>query len=119
MFQLFRAIADRLKALFAADVGLDFEAQFVARDAERKAELLRQAGRYEGEGLHAVAQELRRRAEGISLQQPLASVLPCLEHWQVGTPVAPPPAPEDARAALPDGAARCLPSSPPGKKKAR
>ena len=40
---LFTAITERLKALFAANVALDFEAQLAARDIERKAELLRRA----------------------------------------------------------------------------
>jgi hypothetical protein len=82
MVALFRVIVDRLKALFVADAGLEFEAEFVARDAERKADLLRQAAGYEKAGLHAVAEELRRRAEAICLERPLAVVLPALGHFQ-------------------------------------
>lgn len=82
MFHLFRALAERVKALFIANAGLDFEAQFVTRNAERKAELLRQSDAYEKEGLPGIAQELRQLADGISLKQPLASVLPSLDHWQ-------------------------------------
>ncbi len=51
MLWLFRALSDRLKALFVADVASDFEAQLLARDAERKADLLRQAQRFDDEGL--------------------------------------------------------------------
>jgi hypothetical protein len=84
MFGLFRAFADRLKALFVADAGLEFEAEFVARDAERKADLLRQAAGYEKEGLHIVAEELRRRAAAICLERPLAAALPALDHLRQG-----------------------------------
>lgn len=93
MLTLFRALADRLKALFVVDVGLDFEADFVARDAERKAALLRQAACYQNEGLAEVAHELRQRAEAISSQRPLDSILPALAHWQtaeVSPPALPP-----------------------------
>ena len=60
---LFRAITDRLKALFVADVASDLEAQFLARNAERKADLLRQAQKYEDEGLKSVAHQVRQQAE--------------------------------------------------------
>ena len=56
MFSLFKALFARLKALFVTDAALDVEAEFLARDAERKANLLRQADRYEQEGLHGIAQ---------------------------------------------------------------
>lgn len=79
---LFRALTDRLKALFVADVATDFEAQLLARDAERKAELLRQAQKYQDEGLTGVAQDLRQRTESLGIERPLASVLPAIEHWQ-------------------------------------
>src|SRR5438132_587991 len=85
MLWLFRALTDRLKALFIADVGLDFEAELFTRNAERKAELLRQAARYEEEGLLGVAQDLRAQAESMNLQRPLACVLPAAEHLQSRT----------------------------------
>jgi hypothetical protein len=88
MLTLFRALSERVKALFITTAALDFEADLLARDAERKAELLRQAGRYEEEGLHAVAEPLRRQAEALSLQRPLAGVLPAVDHL-IGTPKAP------------------------------
>jgi hypothetical protein len=78
---IFKALADRLKALFATDVASDFEAQLVARDAERKAELLRQAQKYQDEGLNGIAQHIRQQTESLGTQRPLASVLPAIEHW--------------------------------------
>jgi hypothetical protein len=123
MFNLFRTLADRLKALFVADVGLDFEAPFAARDAQRKAELLRQAASYQDEGLGEVANELRRRAEALSDQRPLDSVLPALaqgqkvETWPAALPLekpAEPMAAEPGPAATPRRPARrkkpCRPS---------
>src|SRR6266404_8124630 len=80
MFALFRALSNRVKAMFAADAALEFEAEFLARAAERKADLLRQAERYEQEGLRGIALHLRRHAEELSEQRPLASVLPAIDH---------------------------------------
>jgi hypothetical protein len=51
MIALFRVIAERIRALFVADAGLEFEAEFVARSAARKAQLLRQAAGYDLEEL--------------------------------------------------------------------
>jgi hypothetical protein len=86
MFALFRALADRLRALFATDAALDFEAELLARDAERKAALLRQADRYQAEGLAGIAEHLRRQAEALAVQRPLASVLPSVTHLQEPVP---------------------------------
>ena len=86
MMALLRAVIERVKALFLATAALDLEADFVARHAERQAELLRQADRYAAEGLHGIAEHLRRRAEALDLQQPLAGVLPAIEHLH-DTPV--------------------------------
>ncbi len=80
MLTLFRALVERVKTLFAASAALDLEAEFVARHAERKAELLRQANRYAEEGLRGIADHLRRQAEELDLQRPLAGVLPAIEH---------------------------------------
>jgi len=82
MHWLFRALTDRLKAMFIADVATDFEAQLLARAAERKAELLRQAQRYDDEGLKSIAQHVRQQAEGLDIQRPLSSVLPAIDHWR-------------------------------------
>lgn len=81
MLWLFQALTDRLKALFVANVGLDLEAQLLARQAERKAELLRQAARYEEEGFEGVAAELREHAAALTLQRPLSSIQPMVEHF--------------------------------------
>lgn len=75
MIQFFRAFFERFRAKFTVDSGLDFEAKLIARDAERKAVLLRRAAQYDNEGLHHVAGELRQRAEAISFHRPLASLL--------------------------------------------
>ena len=100
MFALFRAVIDRLKVLFATSAALELESEFLARDAERRAELLRQADRYEEEGLRGIAQHLRQQAEQVSVQRPLAGVLPALAHLQTGladTPDTPElPAPTNA-----------------------
>jgi hypothetical protein len=76
----FRALTERFKALFATSAALELESEFLARDAERRAELLRQADRYDAEGLGGIAQHLRRQAETLSLQRPTASVLPAIDH---------------------------------------
>lgn len=76
MFTFIHAVFERLKARLVADAGLDFEAQLIARDAERKAVLLRKAMLYDSEGLHTIAKELRQRAEAITFHRPLSSLLP-------------------------------------------
>lgn len=80
MLWIFRALADRLKALFVSDMAQEFETQMLARDAERQADLLRQAKKYEQEGLTEVARILRQRALASDPQCPLAIVLPAIEH---------------------------------------
>src|SRR3954471_18390909 len=82
MIALFRTMTDRLKALFAADVALEFEALLLSRQADRTAELLVQAEQHERHGFPAVAAQLRAGAQALSLGRPLAGVLPALEHWQ-------------------------------------
>jgi hypothetical protein len=79
---LFRALIERVRALFMTDAALDLEAQLASRQAERQAELLRQADRYEEEGLHGIARQVRRQAEALSLERPLQGVLPAVEHLQ-------------------------------------
>jgi len=80
MFTIFRAIIDRVKSLFAVSAAQELESEILLRDAERQAELLRQADRYAAEGLHGIAGHLRQQAEAQSSQRPLAGVLPGLEH---------------------------------------
>ena len=92
MMALFRAVIERVKALFLTTAALDLEAVFMARHAERQAELLRQANRYEEEGLLGIADHLRRQAAELDLQRPLAGVLPAIDHLQ-GAPHEEAPAP--------------------------
>ena len=80
MLSVFRAIIDRLKALFASRAALELEADCLAQHAERQAELLRLADRYEAEGLCGIAANLRHQVEEASFERPLASVLPALTH---------------------------------------
>jgi len=82
MFDAFHALADRIKALFVADMALDLEAQLVSRQADRQAELLLQAEQHDRHGFPGVAARLREHAQALSLARPLAGVLPALEHWQ-------------------------------------
>jgi hypothetical protein len=93
MFSLFRAITERLKALFATSAALELESELLARDAERKADLLRRADQYDQEGLHGIATHLRQQADLLSLQRPLASVLPALTYLHT-EPTLPPASPE-------------------------
>ena len=79
---LFRTFIDRIKLLFATAAASELEADFLARDAERRADLLRQASRYEGEGLPGIAARLRDQAEATAADRPAGSVLPALGHWQ-------------------------------------
>ena len=79
MLWIFDAISNRLKALFAADLAATFESQLASRQAQRKAELLRQADRFAQEGLDTVAGDLRDQAEAICIERPLATVLPSID----------------------------------------
>lgn len=82
MLGIFQAVAGRLKAMFVTHVALDLESELLAHDAARKAGLLRQADQYAAEGLEDVAAELRERAGRVSLDRPLATVLPALEEFR-------------------------------------
>jgi hypothetical protein len=53
---------------------------------------------YEAEGLHGIAQHLRRQAENLSLHRPLAGVLPSVEHL-LGPDARPPPSMSPTRIA--------------------
>jgi hypothetical protein len=75
-----RAVLERSAALFAGSAALELEAECLARHAERQAELLRLADRYADEGLYDVAARLRRQAEEVRPERPLAGVLPSLSH---------------------------------------
>jgi hypothetical protein len=78
MIQLVRNVIDRVKAMFTLDAMLDLEQQFATRQAERKAELIRIADRYEREGMAGIAADLRRQADELSEQRPLQTVVPFL-----------------------------------------
>jgi hypothetical protein len=93
MLHLFRAVIDRIKVLLATSAALELEADALARQTERKAELLRLAEHYESEKLSAVAQELRQHAEALNLQQPLAGATISLASWQGADAPAALPAP--------------------------
>ena len=60
MEDLMRMLAGRLKAAFATHAALSAEADLARLDAERRADLLRQAERMEAEGLNAAAEALRK-----------------------------------------------------------
>ena len=109
MHNLFRTLSDRLRALFVADVALDFEAQLLSRQADRQAELLLQAEAHDRHGFPAVAARLRAQAEALGTDRPLASILPALAHWQGDAPAGPAlPADVPATAGNPNRGARAL-----------
>jgi hypothetical protein len=66
MFSVFRTMIDRFKALFVMHAALELEADLIATSAKCKAELLRQADRYDEEGLHGIAQHLRQQVKLLS-----------------------------------------------------
>ena len=100
MLILFRAVVERLKGMFATAAAAEFESEFMARDAERRAELLRLAERYEAEGLITVATRLRTQVEAASTDRPAGTVLPALAHW-VAEPTPEPTKPVSIPAARP------------------
>jgi hypothetical protein len=93
MLGLFRAIGERVKALFLTNLALDLEAEFLERSAERKVKLLQWAERHEQEGYPTLAHELRQQANAIQHDQPLGVVLPALKHLGVES--------QESRPALP------------------
>jgi hypothetical protein len=93
VFKLLRALIDRLKLLLATAAARELEADLLADGAACQVELLRQAQRYHAEGLHAVAAVLRRRAEDLDPQRPLARALPAAEQLAVELTAAPPSGP--------------------------
>src|SRR4051794_23362846 len=75
MLSLFRPLIERVMALLALAAAQELQAEALARQAERRAELLRKARDYEAEGLTAVAEQLRREADLLDAPQPVACVL--------------------------------------------
>ena len=70
---IFRVLGNRLAAMFATHVALDFEKHFLSLQSDRKAELLLKADELEERGLGGLAVELREQAASLSLEAPLAS----------------------------------------------
>jgi hypothetical protein len=79
MLAWFRALVERVKTILLHGAALDLQADFLARHAERQAELLRRAAVLEAEGLQAVADELRQQAEALDPRQPLTLVMSTLQ----------------------------------------
>lgn len=91
MFSIVSRLFERFQAR-RADSSLDFEAELLARAAQRKAVLLRQAARYHDEGLTAIAEELRHGAEAINFARPMSSLLPLTKDGGAdSTPIKPAP----------------------------
>src|SRR5260370_6798712 len=82
MFSILPHVIARLKALLLPFVVAELEADLIAAAAERKAELLRQANQYEQHDLPTVAEQLRRQAEALAPDKPLASVAAAIAHLQ-------------------------------------
>jgi hypothetical protein len=117
MLSIFRPLIDRLKALFAVTAAQELEAEVLTRDAERNADLLRQAQRYQAEGLHGIADHLRKRAGEVTWQKPLAGVLTPVEHLlghNASDSTQPLRRPDSD---TPDVATKTLPAPTPRKKK--
>src|SRR5258707_960772 len=79
MFHLLQSVIDRVKSMFTLDAALDLEQQFVTRQAERKAALMRRAVEFEKEGLNSIAANLRGQAENLSERGPLKTVFAFLD----------------------------------------
>jgi hypothetical protein len=75
MFSIVNSLIARLKALFVMHAALEIEAELIASCAERRAELLRQAKRYEEEGLQGIVQ--RSGSTGSPLQLDLYTLVTC------------------------------------------
>lgn len=82
MLWLLKKITDRLKSLLVASAATDLEAEFLLRQTERKAELLRHAHEYEEQGFGELADELRRQALELSHESPLSRGLTLLATLQ-------------------------------------
>lgn len=112
MFAILKAIAGRIKTLLVLDAVADLETELITRQAERKAELYRQAARYEENGQDDVAGFLRQEADQLSHQQPLQRVLPALNDLTGGPDEKPAAETQPVPAKLPA-------SSSPGKRRKR
>ena len=75
MFSIVRALMDRFKALFLSQSILELQADLIVTCADRKADLLRRAERFEQEGMADIAAYLRQQVESLSTENPLAGVV--------------------------------------------
>jgi hypothetical protein len=92
MLGLFRALVERVKAVLAVRAAQEIEADAIAHAAQRRAELLELAEKYEAEGQVEVAAELRAAVGRVDADRPLAGVLPAITHLTGGEEVQPRPA---------------------------
>jgi hypothetical protein len=90
MFSMIRTMMDRFKCLFMTQAVLELQSAVIVACADRKAELLRRAARFDEEGLADIAAYLRRQVESLSTEKSLVSVLAIAEHWQAAPPALPP-----------------------------
>jgi hypothetical protein len=80
MLGLFRAVVERVKAVLAVRAAQELEADALAHAAERRAELLELAAKYEADGRTEVAAELRAAVGRVDADRPLVGVLPAVAH---------------------------------------
>jgi hypothetical protein len=93
MLSSFPNLIPRLKTLVLMFIVMELEADLITAAAERKAELLRQANKYEQEDLARVAEQVRNQTEAIAPDKPLVSVAAAIKHLQTDSA---PSAPADA-----------------------
>jgi hypothetical protein len=84
MLGLFRSLVGRVKAVLAVRAAQEIEADALAHAAQRRAELLELAARYEAEGRTEVAAGLRAAVGRADAERPLAGVLPAVAHLTGG-----------------------------------
>jgi hypothetical protein len=109
MFSILPNLITRLKVLLLTFLVADIEADVIAAAAERKAELLRQAQKFEKEHMPDIAVQIRAQAEGVALDRPLGSVSAAVAHLQPNMPPASSGDQAPAPPSLPAGE-----TSPPG-----
>lgn len=79
---LFQSVSDRVKSLFLTDAALSIETELIARNAQRKSELLKLADKYRQEGQPTVADDLVRQAERQDPNRPTASINQAIDYFQ-------------------------------------
>jgi hypothetical protein len=73
MMNIFRILGNRLTAMFATQVALNFEKQFLSLQSDRRAELLLEADELDEQGLDGLTAEHREQATSLPLETPPAS----------------------------------------------